>query len=54
MELIYTAPDTRTDARAKFEERAKMALALVLDLERKLVQWGKAMEHKSAMQTEAA
>lgn len=53
MELTYAAPATRTDARAQFEARAKMALALTLDLERKLVQWGTALERKNIMQAAA-
>lgn len=50
--MTFANPDIRTAPRADFEARVKMALALTLKLERKLTQWGEAMDtHESAAAT---
>lgn len=54
MELTYATPNIQTEARAQFEARVKAALALTLNLERKLVQWGEAMEQREVMEAVAA
>jgi hypothetical protein len=46
MELIHTTQDPRAEARKEFKARLQVALALALQLERKLIQWGERLEER--------
>jgi hypothetical protein len=49
MKLTNSGLDPHTDARKEFKARLQVALALTLILERKLIQWGTALEKRSSL-----
>lgn len=47
MEMIETKQNAKIETRAEFKAQLKAAIALTLQLQQKLLQWGDRMEQRS-------